>query len=378
VRTLKIGFIVNPIAGMGGRVGLKGTDNVLEEAIALGAKPVAPQRAKAFLKKIKEKGISADNKIVTCPGIMGEEETREVRIDADVLLMQIKETTTAEDTKKAVTMLASDKYNVDLIVFVGGDGTAKDIHDALKEKANETLVLGVPAGVKMYSGIFAVNPIEAAEVVEAFVKGETDIMEFEIVDVDEAAMRSDRISIRLYGYLRGPYLPMRIQGTKQTSLETLDEKENQLAIAKFVIESMKPNASYILGPGTTVKVLGDLLGVKKTLLGVDLYRNGKMINDVNEETIIKNVNDWKNTWIIVSPIGGQGIIFGRGNQQISPEIIKCVRKERIIVLATKSKIRRLKSGILRIDTGDLEADEMLRGYIKVITDYREWRLLPVK
>jgi len=378
MRTLKIGFIVNPIAGMGGRVGLKGTDNVLEEAIALGAKPVAPQRAKAFLKKIKEKGISADNKIITCPGIMGEEETREVRINAEVLPMQIKETTTAEDTKNAITMLTSNRYNVDLIVFVGGDGTAKDIHDALKEKANETLVLGVPSGVKMYSGIFAVNPTEAAEVVEAFIKGEADIMEFEIMDVDEPTIRSDRFSIRLYGYLRGPYLPMKIQGTKQTSPETLDEKENQLAIAKFVIESMKPNGLYILGPGTTVKALGDLLGVKKTLLGVDLYRNGKMINNVNEESIIKNVRDWKNAWIIVSPIGGQGIIFGRGNQQISPEIIKHVGKERIIVLATKSKIQRLKNGILRIDTGDLEVDEMLRGYIKVITDYREWRLLPIK
>jgi len=378
MKGLKIGFIVNPIAGMGGRVGLKGTDNVLEEAIALGAKPVAPQRAKAFLKKIKEKGIAAENKIITCPGIMGEEEAREVGINVEVLPMRIKERTTAEDTERAAVMLASDSYNVDLIVFVGGDGTAKDIHDALKEKESETLVLGIPAGVKMYSGIFAVNPAEAAEVVEAFIKGEADIMDFEIMDVDESAIRNDRIEICLYGYLRGPYLPMRIQGTKQASPETLDEKENQFGIAKFVIESMKPNASYILGPGTTVKTLGDLLGVKKTLLGVDLYLNGKIINDVNEETIIKNVKDWENTWIIVSPIGGQGIIFGRGNQQISPEIIRRVGKERIIVLATKNKIQRLKNGVLRIDTGDPEVDEMLRGYIKVITDYREWRLLPVK
>jgi len=378
MKGLKIGFIVNPIAGMGGRVGLKGTDNVLEEAIALGAKPVAPQRAKAFLKKIKEKGIAAENKIITCPGIMGEEEAREVGINVEVLPMRIKERTTAEDTERAAVMLASDSYNVDLIVFVGGDGTAKDIHDALKEKESETLVLGIPAGVKMYSGIFAVNPAEAAEVVEAFIKGEADIMDFEIMDVDESAIRNDRIEICLYGYLRGPYLPMRIQGTKQASPETLDEKENQFGIAKFVIESMKPNASYILGPGTTVKTLGDLFGVKKTLLGVDLYLNGKIINDVNEETIIKNVKDWENTWIIVSPIGGQGIIFGRGNQQISPEIIRRVGKERIIVLATKNKIQRLKNGVLRIDTGDPEVDEMLRGYIKVITDYREWRLLPVK
>jgi len=236
----------------------------------------------------------------------------------------------------------------------------------------------VPAGVKMYSGIFAVNPAEAVEVIKAYISGEAEITEFEIMDADETAIRSDRFAIRLYGYLKGPYLPMRIQGTKQVSPETADEKENQRAIAKFVIESMKPNDTYILGPGTTVKTLADILGIKKTVLGVDLYKNGKVINDVNEKALLENIKDWKSTWIIVSPIGGQGMIFGRGNQQISPEIIKRVGKEHIIVLATKSKIQRIKGGTLRVDTGDPEVDEMLRGYIKVITDYREWRLLPVK
>jgi len=232
--------------------------------------------------------------------------------------------------------------------------------------------------VKMYSGIFAVNPAEAVEVIEAYMNGEAEITEFEIMDADETAIRSDRFAIRLYGYLKGPYLPMRIQGTKQVSPETADEKENQRAIAKFVIESMKPNDTYILGPGTTVKTLADMLGIKKTVLGVDLYQNGKVINDVNEKALLENIKDWKSTWIIVSPIGGQGMIFGRGNQQISPEIIKRVGKEHIIVLATKSKIQRIEGGTLRVDTGDPEVDEMLRGYIKVITDYREWRLLPVK
>jgi len=375
---MKIGFIVNPIAGMGGRVGLKGTDGVLEKAIALGAEPVAPKRAKEFLQKLKESNIISKIKIITCPGIMGEEETRETGIDARILPLPRKEKTTAEDTKAATKMLVSEDYGVDLIIFVGGDGTARDILDALKEKESETPVLGVPAGVKMYSGIFAVNPAEAVEVIKAYISGEAEITEFEIMDADETAIRSDRFAIRLYGYLKGPYLPMRIQGTKQVSPETADEKENQRAIAKFVIESMKPNDTYILGPGTTVKTLADILGIKKTVLGVDLYKNGKVINDVNEKALLENIKDWKSTWIIVSPIGGQGMIFGRGNQQISPEIIKRVGKEHIIVLATKSKIQRIKGGTLRVDTGDPEVDEMLRGYIKVITDYREWRLLPVK
>jgi len=375
---LKIAFIVNPIAGMGGRVGLKGTDGVLEKAIELGAKPVAPERATEFLKELKESEVMDKIKIFTCPGQMGEEEAKKVGINIEIFPMEKRAATTAEDTKQAVKLAVESPYNVDLIVFVGGDGTARDILDALKEKECEIPVLGVPAGVKMYSGIFAVNPAEAVEVLEAYINGEAEITEFEIMDADETAIRSDRFAIRLYGYLKGPYLPMRIQGTKQVSPETADEKENQRAIAKFVIENIKPDAAYILGPGTTVKTLADMLGIKKTVLGVDLYQKGKVINDVNEKTLIENIEDWKNTWIIVSPIGGQGMIFGRGNQQISPEIIKRVGKEHIIVLATKSKIQRIEGGLLRVDTGDAEIDEMLRGYIKVITDYREWRLLPVK
>ena len=375
---MKIAFIVNPIAGMGGRVGLKGTDGVLEKAIELGAKPVAPERATEFLKELKESEVMDKIKIFTCPGQMGEEEAKKVGINIEIFPMEKRATTTAEDTKQAVKLAIESPYNVDLIVFVGGDGTARDILDALKEKECEIPVLGVPAGVKMYSGIFAVNPAEAVEVLEAYINGEAEITEFEIMDADETAIRSDRFAIRLYGYLKGPYLPMRIQGTKQVSPETADEKENQRAIAKFVIENIKPDAAYILGPGTTVKTLADMLGIKKTVLGVDLYQKGKVINDVNEKTLIESIEDWKNTWIIVSPIGGQGMIFGRGNQQISPEIIKRVGKEHIIVLATKSKIQRIEGGLLRVDTGDAEIDEMLRGYIKVITDYREWRLLPVK
>jgi predicted polyphosphate/ATP-dependent NAD kinase len=289
--------------------------------------------------------------------------------------MKIKPETTAEDTKKAVKLMAEGK--VDHILCVGGDGTAKDILDALPSP-NSTPVLGIPAGVKMYSGIFAINPADAAYIVEAFLKKETQIVDLEIMDADETAIRNDRFNIQLYGFLKGPFLPMRIQGSKQVSPETLDEHENQLAVARFITEEMKPQATYILGPGTTVKCVADLLGVEKTLLGVDIYHKGKVVKDVNEEKILKEIDDWKNTWIIVSPIGRQGILFGRGNQQISPKIIKLVGKEKIIVLATKSKIRSIEDGVLRVDTGDAEVDRMLKGYIRVATDYREWRLLQIK
>ncbi|MEM3703367.1 MAG: ATP-NAD kinase family protein, partial [Candidatus Bathyarchaeia archaeon] len=364
------------IAGMGGRVGLKGTDGVLEEAIARGAKPVSPKRAIEFLRELKESIHGNIVEILTCPGAMGEEEAKSVGFNVKILPMEIGMETTAEDSRRAVKLLAEAK--VDLIVFVGGDGTAKDILDAMKDKGIELPVLGIPSGVKMYSGVFAVNPSDAVEVVLAFARKEAEIAEFEVMDADEAAIRSDTFAVKLYGFLKGPFLPMKIQGSKQVSPETVDEKENQMAIAKSIVEEIQFNATYVLGPGTTVKCIAELLGVPKTVLGVDIYKNGKVILDVDEKKILENVEDWENTWLILSPIGRQGILLGRGNQQISPEIIKRVGKQKIIVAATKTKLRNIEGGVLRVDTGDMEADNMLKGYIKVVTDYKEWRLIPVQ
>jgi predicted polyphosphate/ATP-dependent NAD kinase len=371
---LKLGFIVNPIAGMGGKVGLKGTDGVFGEAVKRGAKPVAPKRGTEFLKKLKELGLNQRIQFITCPTIMGEEEIRSVDLEAETLPMKIERKTTAEDTRTAVRLMVECK--VDLILFVGGDGTAKDVLDALLSPGN-TPVLGIPAGVKMYSGIFAVSPAEAAHIVDAFVNGITQLVDLEIMDADEAAIRSDRFNIRLYGFLKGPFLPMRIQGSKQVSPESVDEHDNQVAVARFIVEEMHPKATYILGPGSTVKCLADLLGVEKTLLGVDIYKEGGVMTDVSEEKLLKEIDDWQNAWIIVSPIGRQGILLGRGNQQISPKIIRLVGKGKLVVLATKSKVQSIEGGVLRVDTGDEEVDKMLKGYIRVATDYREWRILQI-
>ncbi|MGD8565017.1 MAG: ATP-NAD kinase family protein [Candidatus Bathyarchaeota archaeon] len=372
---LKLGFIVNPIAGMGGRVGLKGTDGVLVEAIGRGASPVAPGRAVEFLRQLKNLRIEVNFEVVTCPGLMGGREAEVACLPVQILPMIVGKITTAEDTKKAVKLMVEKSVN--LIVFVGGDGTAKDIYDVLKG-SNEVWVLGIPSGVKMYSGIFTVNVSDAVELFLAFAKGEAEIMEHEIMDADEDAIRTDTMSIRLYGYLKGPFQPTRIQGVKQASPQTNDEKENQRAIARFILEEMTPKTTYILGPGTTIKCFASLLGVEKTLLGIDLYKEGKVILDVNEKKILESVEDWKNTRILISPIGRQGILLGRGNQPISPEIIKRVGKERIIVAATKSKLQSIEGSVLRVDTGEPEIDKRLQGYIKVVTDYREWQLVPVR
>jgi len=372
---MRLGFIVNPIAGMGGKVGLKGTDNVLKEAIARGAEPIAPARATEFLQKLKESMENKKIEVTTCPGIMGEEEAREAKFPAQILPMKIGKKTSAEDTENAVKLLTAAK--VDLIVFVGGDGTAKDIFDAM-QGSDAVPVLGVPSGVKMYSGIFAINPSDAADIVLMLSEEQAEITEFEVMDADERAIRSDTFAVKLYGFLKGPFVPARIQGSKQISPETTDEKENQTAIARFIIEELQPGATLILGPGTTVKRIAELLGVKKTVLGVDIYTKGKVILDVSEKKILEEVKDWRNTWIVLSPIGRQGILLGRGNQQISPEIIKRVGKERIIVAATRSKLQSIEGNVLRVDTGDAEVDKMLGGYVKVVTDYKEWRLMPVQ
>jgi predicted polyphosphate/ATP-dependent NAD kinase len=372
---MRLGFIVNPIAGMGGKVGLKGTDNILREAIAKGAEPIAPKRAIAFLKKLKENVPEKTFEVLTCPGIMGEEEAKAACFTVRVLPMKIRKETNAEDTRTAVKLLAAAK--ADLIVFVGGDGTAKDIFDAM-QGVGEVLVLGVPSGVKMYSGIFAISPSDAVDVVSAFAEKQVEVTEFEIMDADEKAIRDDAFVVKLCGFLKGPFVPARIQGSKQVSPETVDEKDNQMAIARFIVEEMPAGATWILGPGTTVKRVAELLSIDKTVLGVDIYKDGKVILDVDEKRILKEVKDWENTWIILSPIGHQGILLGRGNQQISPDIVKRVGRQRILVLATKSKLQSIEGNLLRVDTGDVETDEMLRGYGRVVTDYREWRLVQIQ
>jgi len=369
-----LGFIVNPIAGMGGKVGLKGTDNVLNEAIIKGATPIAPARAIEFLEKLKKNLNGESIEVITCPGIMGKNEARTAGFKVRILPMKIGERTTAMDTKNAVDRLTTAE--VDLIVFVGGDGTAKDIFDAMQRR-RQTPVLGVPSGVKMYSGVFAVNPTDAVEVVLAYAQGRARLTDLEIMDSDEKAIREDIFAVKLHGFLKAPFLPTHIQGSKEVSPDTDDEADNQKAIAKFILEELPRRATLILGPGTTVKHLAEMLGIKKTVLGVDVYQNEQVTLDVDEKKILNVIKNWENTWIVLSPVGHQGILLGRGNQQISPSIIERVGKARIIVAATRSKLQNIEGKVLRVDTGDAKTDKMLRGYVRVITDYREWRLMQI-
>ena len=366
-----LGLIVNPVAGMGGAVGLKGTDGktVLKRAVSLGAKPIAPTRAEFFLSGLK----FAKSKIslIVGAGNMGEEEAANCGFACTVLGKRKKETA-AEDTKYVARKIVAAKAG--LLVFCGGDGTARNILEAIGTRVP---VLGVPTGVKMHSSVFAVNPSAAAKIALGFLWEELSLREAEVMDVDEDAFREGRVSSRLYGYLLTPYEPYLIQGAKIASSMTENELRNQAAIAIYMIEKMKPDVVYIVGPGTTTRTIGDLLDAKKTLLGVDVFFNKRIVaSDVNEKQILAAISD-KPAQIIVTPIGGQGFIFGRGNQQISPEVIRRVGLDNIVVVATESKLRSLKS--LRVDTGDPSVDEEFRARgVKGVADYKVEYLMRIE
>jgi predicted polyphosphate/ATP-dependent NAD kinase len=356
---------------MGGRVGLKGTDGeeTLRQAIALGAKAVAPARATEALRALVT--VKDVIRLVTYPNEMGEDEAEACGFNPKVIGSAMPQETTSVDTKRAVKEMINLK--VDLILFVGGDGTARDVYEAAREKVP---VLGVPAGVTIHSAVFAVSPQAAAVTAARYLFGEAHLREMEVMDIDEEAFRSGRVSARLYGYLLVPYEPDLIQGTKISSPVTELEIRNQAAIAIHIIEDMNSDEFYVIGPGTTTRTIGDLLDERKTLLGVDIFYNKKIIaKDVDETTILREIRD-KKARIIVTPIGGQGFIFGRGNLQISPKVIREVGSDKILVIATKNKLKGLKRS-LRVDTGDPELDDELRGYMKVITDYGKEQVIRV-
>jgi predicted polyphosphate/ATP-dependent NAD kinase len=358
----KVGFIVNPIAGMGGRVGLKGSDGpeTLRRAIDLGAVPFSPTRAIEALRELSS--IKAEIDLVTYPFQMGEDEARECSFDPIVLGTDVSRETAAVDTKRAAREMA--ELGVDLLLLVGGDGTARDIYEAVGDRVP---VLGVPAGVKIHSSVYAVNPRRAAELVKQFFGNRVPLRQMEVMDIDEDKFREGRVSARLHGYLRVPFERRLVQSAKAGSSGSGDSTK---AIAEHVVDLMRDDEYCILGPGTTVKAIGDKLGIDKTLLGVDLvYRKELVGKDLNEEQLLTWVTG-KNAKIIVTVIGGQGYVFGRGNQQISPRVIREVGKHNLIVVSTKEKLFSL-NGPLLVDTGDHELDKTLAGYVRVITGYNE-------
>jgi len=363
----KLGLIVNPIAGMGGKVGLKGSDGqeIITKAKHLGARPESPKRAVDALSRLVP--LKESLEIITYPYDMGENEARECGLNPIVIGKIKKGKTSEEDTKKAAVDMF--RFGVDLLLFAGGDGTARDVYSVIGDRLP---VLGIPSGVKIHSAVYGSSPRKAGELAALYLKGTSSefcIKEAEVMDIDEQSFRENMLSARLFGYLKIPYIKRMVQSAKAGGCA--GEKQALDAIAADVINNMAEDYLYIIGPGTTTKTVMDHLGLGNTLLGVDaVYNRELMGSDLNESQLLELLRG-KKAKIVVSIIGSQGYIFGRGNQQISAEVIEIVGRENIFVLATMEKITTLKGAPLLVDTGDTKVDKILSGYMQVISGLGE-------
>lgn len=360
MRLKRIGLIVNPYAGLGGRVGLKGSDGVetRRRALEMGAIPRSPTRTVEALRELE--GLDGFT-VVTYPGGMGEDETKEAGFEPEVIGATSGETS-AEDTKRAASEMI--ERGVDIIVFSGGDGTARDVYSVIGDRVP---VLGIPTGVKIHSGVYAIDPRSAGLLLRRFIEGASDTRLAEVMDIDEDAFRADVVQARLYGYMNALYHEELIQGSKEGSGAT--DETSTLGVANEVYDELDPEVLYILGPGTTLKPIANRMGVEKTLLGVDVVEDGKLvIKDANERQLVDTL-DGRRARLYVSVIGGQGFVFGRGNQQLSPEVIRAIGRANIMIVATPNKLATLRGKPLRVDTGDHSLDEELKGYHKLHTGY---------
>jgi len=352
---MRLGFVVNPIAGMGGRVGLKGTDGKVERARELGAEMRAPDRARETLVELHD--IGGDVDLYTYGGIMGENEARAAGFEPTVVGHPDEETSAA-DTRAAVRALLED--DVDLILFVGGDGTAVDVAETLEACDSDTPILGVPAGVKVYSSVFAVTPEAAAHI--ALTHDATE--RAEVNDIDEDQYREGEVETELRAVATVPVAEQR-QASKQTHAGTVE------GVADWIAENVRPGVTYVLGPGSTLSTVKEALGIDGSPLGVDVYRDGELLaRDAAEADILDALGE--ENVIVVTPIGGQGFVFGRGNDQISPAVI---RRCEVEIVASRRKLDDL--GVLRVDTGDPEVDERLQGWHRVRVGRYETRLMEI-
>jgi predicted polyphosphate/ATP-dependent NAD kinase len=368
VAVKKLGLIVNPIAGMGGRCGLKGTDGaeILARACELGAVAEAPARAGLALSRLA--GLDEGLEVLTVSGLMGETEAREAGLQPRVLLTTDCDSTTSEDTRRAAQEMAA--AGVDLILFAGGDGTARDVYAAA---GSDVVCLGVPAGCKIHSGVYGINPRNAGDLAALYLQGKvTKVKQAEVMDIDEEAFREGRVSAELYGYLTVPQDEARVQGGKAGRTQSDENALN--AISYYLMDTMDADTLYILGTGGTVFGVKRRLGIAGTLLGVDVTHGRELVAaDVTERQLLDLLDEkgGARAKIVVTVIGGQGYIFGRGNQQISPRVIERVGRDDIIVIATKQKLAALGGKPLLVDTGSEEVNSMLTGYMRVVTGYNE-------
>lgn len=385
----KLGLIINPVAGVGGSVALKGSDGMAMHALALGAELKANARAETALKVLQP--YQDDITVYTVNNLMGEAAAKTLGFKVNVLYKTESETTQAEDTEQAVTALLAEQ--VDIILFAGGDGTARNIAKVVTEhitqgKHEQIPVLGIPAGCKIHSGVYAITPIAAGRVVELMVtKQLVTLTTGDIMDIDESLFREGVVKAKRFGEVQIPSELRYVQATKSGGKESDELVLHD--ISEDVIDKMNEaeESLFIIGSGSTTAFLMSELNLDNTLLGVDLVQDQDLIaSDVTEAQLWNKISqahdNKKNVHLIITLIGGQGHLFGRGNQQLSPRIIRAIieqkgGKENITIIATKAKLTSLENRALISDTGDVTLDQTLSGFMPVTTGYRDQVLYPV-
>lgn len=364
-----LGLIINPLAGLGGPAGLKGSDGVAEQALALGSQPLAAERTRTALERLQ--AVQERLEFLTFPGPMGADLLAEMGFRYRVLGDLSDRLSNAADTRKAVEQLQD--AGVALILFSGGDGTARDICAVVREGQP---VLGIPAGVKIQSGVYAVSPRAAGELTARLIEGGlVRLASGEVRDIDESALREGRVTARWYGELTVPQEGGYMQQVKQGGVESEELVLSDLA--DWLQDSWEANVRYIFGPGSTLHGLAQNLGLETSLLGVDVIENGQVIAlDVSEVQLFELVAEHP-ARLLVTAIGGQGHIIGRGNQQISPRVLRAVGLEHLRVVATKRKLGTLHGRPLLVDSGDVELDDAFPDVVRVWAGYKEELLYPV-
>lgn len=357
-----LGFLINPLAGLGGSVALKGTDGVAAEALARGAVAQAGIRATAVLEALLP--WREQIRIVTAAGEMGGDAAQAAGF-ATVLVHTPAASafTSANDTIATAQALLAAR--VDLLLFAGGDGTARDLCTVLGQALP---VLGIPAGVKMQSGVFAVNPRAAAEIVQLMLTGElVGIDAAEVRDLDEAALRTGKVQSRYFGEMRVPSDGRYLQQVKCSGLEV--EALVLQEIAAGVVERLEAGVTYFIAPGTTTAAVMAALGIPNTLIGVDVIRDGELLAEDADAAVLEAFVAAGPCRLIITATGGQGILLGRGNQQISGKVLQALGRDGLIVIATQEKLQALAGRPLLMDVPDAALADELAGFVEVITGY---------
>lgn len=371
-RRVAIGLLVNPIAGIGGAAGMAGSDGAVVQRAAAerGGISHAAERAIEVLRSLAEQFTEHDAVLIVAPGRMGEEAASVAGIPCRAVNVATADPTSAADTVACAEAFADAE--VDLLLFAGGDGTAADV---ARGCADRIPVLGIPSGVKMYSGCFAVNTRAAADIAgRVLAGGVVATTGVEVVDLDEVALRSGRVAPRLTAALRIPVAPAVQSRKAPTSANVAGQVQ---AVAAAAAALLTDGTVTALGPGGTTHAVLDRLGLDGTLLGVDIVCGGRLLaSNVNEAELY----EWARKALLrvmVSVIGGQGFVFGRGNQQFSPRVIRAAGAADIVILAPESKLAALQGRPLLADTGDAALDAELAGYRRVLTGAGQWAVYPL-